>query len=291
VTPGHLLAVLALALAPTASPGAPPLSVVLVPADPRPGDVVLLRVPGGPPDLGGEWDGRPLRVFAGPEGPCALVGIDLDTPPGPVSWRLTRPGSGGEPVMVRAGTVRVRSRTFETQRLTLPPGQVDLDAATLARVRAEQAELAGTLAGGAATRLWRGPFRTPVEGGRATGGFGLRRIINGQPRSPHVGFDWAAPRGTPVFTANAGRVALVGDYFFAGRLVVVDHGLGLFTHYYHLDEVRVAAGETVAPGQPIGAVGATGRATGPHLHFAVSLGGARVDPMALLGLALPSEDS
>jgi murein DD-endopeptidase MepM/ murein hydrolase activator NlpD len=129
----------------------------------------------------------------------------------------------------------------------------------------------------------------PVEGGRATGGFGLRRVINGQRRSPHAGYDWAAPRGTPVVAANAGRVALVAEHFFSGRLVVLDHGLGLFTHYYHLDETRVTAGAPVTRGQPIGTVGATGRATGPHLHLGVTLGGARVDPLALLGLALPPD--
>ena len=164
---------------------------------------------------------------------------------------------------------------------------MDLDPATLARVKAEQAAMAAALAAGGTERLWAGPFRAPVEGGRPTGGFGLRRVINKQPRSPHTGYDWAAPRGTPVVAANAGRVALVGEHFFAGRLVVIDHGLGLFTLYFHLDETGVAIGDRVQGGQPIGTVGATGRATGPHLHLGVSLGGARVDPMALLGVVVP----
>jgi murein DD-endopeptidase MepM/ murein hydrolase activator NlpD len=166
---------------------------------------------------------------------------------------------------------------------------VDLDAETLARVGTERAALKAALADGAPERLWRGPFRTPVEGGRPTGGFGLRRVLNGQPRSPHTGYDWAAPVGTPVLAVNAGRVALVAEHFFAGRNVVLDHGLGLFTFYYHLDETRVGAGEPVAAGQIIGAVGATGRVTVPHLHFAVVLGGARVDPEALLALTPPPE--
>ncbi len=290
--PARLLLGLLVLFAPTGSSAiAPRLPVTLTPAEPRPGDVVLIRVPGAPGDLGGEWDGRPLHFFWAPGGPAALVGIDLDARPGPVAWRLHRPGRDGERVTIRSGRVPVRPRVFETQRLTLPPHQVDLDAATLARVRVEQAELAAVLAGGGGERLWRGAFQPPIEGGQATGGFGLRRVINGQPRSPHAGYDWAAPRGTPVLAPNAGRVALVAEYFFAGRLVVLDHGLGLFTHYYHLDETRVAVGEAVARGQPIGSVGASGRATGPHLHFAVSLGGARVDPTALLGLPLPPEAS
>jgi murein DD-endopeptidase MepM/ murein hydrolase activator NlpD len=168
---------------------------------------------------------------------------------------------------------------------------VDLDPATLARVESEAAALKAVLAAGAAERLWRGRFRHPVEGGRPTGGFGLRRVLNGQPRSPHSGFDWGAPTGTPVVAANAGRATLVAEHFFAGRHVVVDHGLGLFTLYYHLTETRVAPGEPVAVGQVIGTVGATGRVTGPHLHFAVLLNGARVDPEALLALTPPDEPS
>jgi hypothetical protein len=288
--PGALL-LAALVLLPTAAPAlTPAFRVVVTPAEPRPGDVVLLRVPGGPPDLAGEWNGQPLRFFRTPDGPAALVGIDLDTVPAPIAWRIIGGGRPPEPPTVRRGRVTVRPRTFETQRLTLPPHQVDLDAATLARVRAEQGELASVLATGAPTRLWHGRFRSPVDDGRPTGGFGLRRVINGQPRSPHAGFDWAAPRGTPVVAANAGRVALVAEYFFAGRLVLLDHGLGLFTHYYHLDEARVAPDEVVVTGQVIGTVGASGRATGPHLHLGVTLAGARVDPIALLGLIPPEPD-
>jgi hypothetical protein len=272
-----------------AGPRAAPVLVVSPPA-PRPGDVVLLRVAEAPSDLEGEWGGRPLRFFAVPGGLAALAGVDLETPPGPLPWRLVRPAGPGGPVVLAAGSVAVRPRSFEIQHLTLPPAQVDLDPATLARVKAEQAELAGVLAAGTGERLWRGAFQKPVEAGRPTGGFGLRRIINRQPRSPHAGFDWAAPRGTPVLAANAGTVALVAEHFFPGRLVVLDHGLGLFTLYFHLDEARVRSGEVVRGGQPIGTVGVTGRTTGPHLHFGVWLGGARVDPMTLLAL-VPPDDS
>jgi hypothetical protein len=285
-----LLPLLLVALAPAAAPAVSPmLAVAITPAEPRPGDVVLIRVPAAWTDLAGEWGGRPLRFFPLAEGLAALVGVDLDVAPGPLPWRLTRPGASGGTVTVRSGRVTIRPRTFETQRLTLPRHQVDLDAETLARVTAERDGLNAALAATAPDRLWRGRFQEPVEGGQPTGGFGLRRVINGQPRSPHSGYDWAAPRGTPVFAAAAGRVALAAEHFFAGRVIVLDHGLGLHTHYYHLDETRVAAGDAVSRGQPIGTVGATGRVTGAHLHFGVSLAGARVDPMALLGLALPSE--
>ena len=135
-------------------------------------------------------------------------------------------------------------------------------------------------------RFWRGRFTRPVAGDDPGGGFGSRRIINGQPRMPHSGVDFAAERGTQVVAANRGRVALVGDFFFAGRFVVLDHGLGLYTLYFHLDRQDVAEGALVERGAPIGVVGATGRATGPHLHWAAQLGSARVDPSTLLSLSV-----
>lgn len=266
-----------------------PVRVAVRPPSPQPGDVVLLEVTGAPPGARAEWDGRAVPLFPTERGAAALVGIDLEVRPGPVGWRITRPSAAKNGGALAAGAVTVRPRTFPTQPLTLPKGMVDLDTPALARVDVERAELKAALAAGAAERLWRGPFRIPVEGGQPTGGFGLRRLLNGQPRSPHTGYDWAAPAGTPVLAANAGRAALVAEHFFAGRNVVLDHGLGLFTFYFHLTEARVATGETVIAGQVIGTVGATGRVTGPHLHFAVQLGGARVDPESLLRLAPPEE--
>jgi hypothetical protein len=266
-----------------------PVRVTVAPPSPQPGDVVLLQISGGPPDVRADWDGRPLALFPTAHGVAALIGIDLDVRPGHIGWRVTRPSVAKNGGALATGAVTVRARTFPTQPLTLPKGMVDLDAPTLARVETEREELKAALAAGAAERLWRGPFRIPVDGGQPTGGFGLRRILNGQPRSPHTGYDWAAPAGTPVLAANTGRAALVAEYFFAGRNVVLDHGLGLFTLYFHLTEARVAPGESVSAGQVIGTVGATGRVTGPHLHFAVLLNGARVDPEALLRLAPPEE--
>lgn len=263
------------------------LQVRVTPPEPRPGDVVLVRVPGLVGAARVEWDGRPLPLFAAEGGQAALVGIDLDARPGPVRWRVLAPPAAAP---LASGTITLRSRTFPTQPLTLPKGMVDLDAPTLARVTDERAVLSAALAGSAPIRLWRGSFRVPVEGGQPTGGFGLRRVLNGQPRSPHAGFDWAAPTGAPVVAANAGRVALVAEHFFAGRNVVLDHGLGLFTLYYHLDSVQVVLDEPVTAGQVIGKVGATGRVTGPHLHFGVLLGGARVDPEVLLSLTLPADE-
>jgi hypothetical protein len=285
---GRRLAGACLALVAAAGPAAAELGILIAPAAPNPGDIVLFHVAGGPADLTGEWHGRPLHFFPVPDGMMALAGVDLEAEPGPLVWRLSRPSGEGE-VVVGVGAVSVGARLFPVQRLTLPRAQVDLDRATLARVRAEQAELQAAIATATPDRLWRGPFREPIAGGRPTGRFGLQRVINGQPRQPHAGYDWAAPRGTPVLAANAGRVGLVTEQFFAGRLVLLDHGQGLFTMYFHLEDARVAAGERVTAGQRLGSVGATGRASGPHLHFGVLVGGARVDPMALLGLGLQPE--
>jgi murein DD-endopeptidase MepM/ murein hydrolase activator NlpD len=275
--------------APAAAVTDGPVRVTVAPPSPQPGDVVLLEIGSAPSDVRAEWDGRPLALFPTAHGVAALVGIDLDVRPGPIAWRVTRPSAAKNGGAIAAGAVTVRARTFPTQPLTLPKGMVDLDAPTLARVETEREELKAALGAGAAERLWRGPFRIPVDGGQPTGGFGLRRVLNGQPRSPHTGYDWAAPAGTPVLASNAGRVALVAEHFFAGRNVILDHGLGLFTLYFHLTEARVARGEPVTGGQVIGTVGATGRVTGAHLHFAVLLNGARVDPEALLRLAPPEE--
>jgi len=192
----------------------------------------------------------------------------------------------GASALSASGTIRLKARKFPIQRLTLPKAMVELDAPTLARVEEESSRLKTLYATITPERLWRGRFTRPVAGTEDGTGFGARRIINGLRRSPHAGADYSADAGTPVVAANSGKVALVGDMFFPGRLVVLDHGLGLFTLYFHLERADVREGERVERGQPIGTVGATGRATGPHLHFAAHLRQARVDPALLLSLPL-----
>jgi murein DD-endopeptidase MepM/ murein hydrolase activator NlpD len=120
-------------------------------------------------------------------------------------------------------------------------------------------------------------FIRPVKG-ELSSQFGLRRYFNGEPRSPHVGIDVAVARGTPVKASGQGQVLAVGDYFFNGKTIFIDHGNGLITMYCHLDRIGVKAGDTVRKGQRIGRSGMTGRATGPHLHWSVILNGAMVDP-------------
>jgi murein DD-endopeptidase MepM/ murein hydrolase activator NlpD len=267
-----------------ASPG---LEVSWQPSRPRVGDVAVLTIR-GPTDgaiAEGFVGGRPVTFFREARGYAALVGFDMELASGREAWRIEIREPGRQ-TRVLSGRVQVGGREFPVQRLTLPTPMVDLDPETERRATAEGHILRTLYRTITPERLWRGSFVRPIAGNEPGTGFGSRRIINGQPRAPHSGTDYAAPRGTPVVSVNDGRVALVADYFFPGRLVVVDHGLGLYTLYFHLDETRVETGTRVIRGQPLGTVGSTGRATGPHLHFGVQVGAARVDPERLLALPL-----
>ncbi len=257
------------------------------PAKPRLGEVVWVHVQGAgdATTIEGALGSRSLAFFPYASGQAAVVGIDLETRPGSEPWRLAilEPG---RPPRALTGKVTIQRREFSVQRLTLPTGMVDLDPETERRAVSEGERLRTLYRTITPERLWRGRFVRPVAGDTPPSGFGSRRIINGKPRAPHSGADYAAERGTAVVAVNSGRVALVADFFFPGRLVAVDHGLGLYTLYFHLDSVAVTDGEMVDRGQSLGTVGSTGRATGPHRHFGVQAGGARVDPAALLSLDL-----
>jgi len=254
----------------------------------RQGDVAMVFV-AGPPGakaVEGSVAGWPLTFFPYGEAYAALAGIDLEARPGMATWRVGMVDADDRP-LTASGRLQIRARRFPVQRLTLPREMVELDAPTLRRVEEESGRLRTLYATITPQRLWRGRFTKPVGVPDAGEGFGARRIINGQVRAPHAGLDYSADTGTPVVAANAGRVALVADYFFPGRLVVLDHGLGLYTLYFHLEQAEVADGDRVERGQIIGRVGASGRATGPHLHFAAHLRQTRVDPAVLLQLKLP----
>jgi murein DD-endopeptidase MepM/ murein hydrolase activator NlpD len=281
-----LLSLLILAAVPAVTSGHT-LIVGWQPARPRIGDVAWIMVRGAVEGvaLEGSVAGRPLQFFPYGGGHAALVGFDLETKPGALVWRVAALASGQEPVKAE-GRVNVQRRDFPVQRLSLPKGMVDLDPETESRALTEGERLRTLYQTVTPERFWRGRFTRPIRGTEPGSGFGSRRIINGQPRSPHAGLDFSAAAGTPVVAVNDGRVALIGEYFFPGRLVILDHGLGLYTLYFHLDEIAVKDGDRVTRGQPIGTVGATGRATGPHLHFGVQLGGARIDPASLLDLAV-----
>jgi murein DD-endopeptidase MepM/ murein hydrolase activator NlpD len=183
--------------------------------------------------------------------------------------------------------VLVTKEKFAVEHLKLPKDKVDLDDKTLARWKNEQEQVRQALADNSALRLWHSGFLEPVSGKR-TGIFGSVRIMNGQPRNPHNGEDIGAPLGTDVAVTNDGVVRLTVDHVFSGRGIFVDHGLGFYSMYFHLSEILVKDGDLVKAGQIIGKVGASGRATGPHLHWGVRLNGARVNPYALLDLPFTS---
>jgi murein DD-endopeptidase MepM/ murein hydrolase activator NlpD len=181
--------------------------------------------------------------------------------------------------------VVVQAEEFRVQSMTLPKEQVEPDAAALKRINLEKEKVQAVLAGFTPERLWNVSFLVPVEG-TVTGAFGSKRILNGQPRSQHSGEDISAPLGAPVKAANDGIVRMVDDQFFSGISVILDHGLGLFTMYFHLDSATVRDGARVKRGDVIGAVGRSGRATGPHLHWGAWLNGSRVNPFSLAKLPL-----
>jgi murein DD-endopeptidase MepM/ murein hydrolase activator NlpD len=218
----------------------------------------------------------------GPSGSWdALFGIDMGQKPGAyeVSIRLAAlEGSAGRDL---TAAIRILPQAFGEERFTVPDSKVHLSPESLARVKKETAQIASLWSAETPERLWDGPFLTPVEG-RPGSSFGLRRWINGERRSSHTGMDIKAPEGRPVKAANNGRVVLVGDFFFAGRAVFLDHGQGVYTMYFHLSKVDVVEGQKVSRGEVLGLVGMTGRATGPHLHWGVRVGGARVDPASLV---------
>lgn len=230
------------------------------------------------------WKGREIPMKEdGPGRFLGLIGVDLLEPPGKAVLSF-RAMESGEAFRFDA-EVGIREGSFPVQELTLPKEMTQFDRATLERIRREARRLAKRFSRVSSPPAWSFPFLPPVAEFRPKG-FGARRVINGEPRSPHAGVDVDLPAGTPVVAIADGTVAFAGEQFFGGNSVVLDHGGGLFSVYYHLQEYAVSEGQKVGRGERIGAVGASGRATGPHLHFSVRAAGGRIDPSLLL--VLPS---
>ncbi len=209
----------------------------------------------------------------------ALVGIDLLAKPGPTSAVITARTPRGSVTATYAFTVLPKQ--FPTRRLTVDPALVEPPPSELERIERETARTNQIYASPSPAPLWAGTFMRPV-GDPSNSRFGVRSIFNGRPGSPHTGADFLSGAGTPIKAPNAGRVRLAENLYFSGNTVIVDHGLGLFSLFAHLSAFNVKEGDEVGTGDLIGLVGATGRVTGPHLHWAVRASGARVDPLSLL---------
>lgn len=263
-----------------------------LPPDARvPGGIAVLPVP--------EYLAEPLAARFGTQsvfishdadgGRHLVVGLPLATPTGGASAELLDANSGQ---VLETLAFEVSPKAYPEQRITLPADSphVHPDPAQLARYEREAKEQQ------AAYRVFSGgPASWPVfvqpTAGAPTPSFGRKRFFNGEERQPHLGMDIAAPEGQPVLAPAAGTVLLTGDYFFNGRTVLIDHGQGLVSMLCHLSEIRAAVGARVAAGDVIGRVGKTGRATGPHLHWTMSLNDARVDPQFFLPAPLPATAS
>jgi murein DD-endopeptidase MepM/ murein hydrolase activator NlpD len=271
---------------PSAAGGTPALSLSVGDRAPTQGEPILVRVsaPGAIDNLALVWMGATYPVLETAPGRYeGIVGVDLLDTPGPAVLAAEGRGPGGERLRVEV-PLDVKAGSFPVQDLTLPKKMVEFDPPTLRRIRREAQALKERFDRVSGAISWRLPFLPPVEPYRPTN-FGSRRRINGAPRSPHAGVDLHVPEGTPVHAIADGIVVFAGEQFFGGRSVVIDHGGGVFSVYYHMKEYVVSEGTRVRRGERIGAVGATGRATGPHLHFSVRVPGGRIDPSQLLGLA------
>jgi len=212
---------------------------------------------------------------------ATLIGADVEAKPGPAKLLLTLIDRAGKEQR-REIDLRIKAKAFPTQSFNVPPEFDRMTPEALEAIRREQAAFAKAFAAPSAERFWQGSFIAPVSQEASPHSFGSRRIINGVARAPHAGADLAAPTGTEVLASNHGRVALVGQFFFAGGSVVLDHGGGLFTLYFHLSELKVAEGAKVKKAEVIGLSGSSGRVTGPHLHWGARLANARIDPFELI---------
>ena len=232
-------------------------------------------------DVAGEAAGEPLHFERRDRGYVALFGVPLE---GDDTLAVTLLLSRGDRMDTSEVRLIVRQPDYPREHITVPPRMVEYDSATSARIEAEGLRAREVSRRSHDTpRLWSLPLQLPRPG-RITSPYGGAREYNGKVTSRHTGTDFAGAVGTPVTAPTRGVVALVADFYLAGRAVYLDHGAGLVTGYFHLSRVDVAAGDTVSAGQRIGAVGRSGRVTGPHLHWIMRYGAISVDPMSLVGL-------
>jgi murein DD-endopeptidase MepM/ murein hydrolase activator NlpD len=242
-----------------------------------PGGIALVPVPGGEIAPTVIFNTRRVAVVRRDDQWVAVVGIPLAEKPGELKIKVSTPEGTTEVPF------RITDKKYRTQYLTIKDQKkVDPDPEDLKRIGVETKRSDAALSKFTALPSPSLQLIAPVEGVRSDS-YGSRRVFNGQPRNPHSGMDIAAPKGTPIKSPAAGVVVEAGDFFFNGNTIYIDHGDGLVTMYCHLDTIKVKLGDRVAQGELIGTVGATGRVTGPHLHWGVALNRAMVDPALFIG--------
>jgi murein DD-endopeptidase MepM/ murein hydrolase activator NlpD len=252
-------------------------SVHVAPAAARPGDAVLVRIT-GPEPTGGTVAGRPLAFWRERGGWSAIVGLPMETPVGTSKVEIERRGGREE------GALEVVEPGFPSRQIRgVPERFVEPPPDVKRRIDDDRAAFAAAYARPFGPPLFRGRFAWP-RSAPVSGRFGDQRTLNGEKQTVHYGTDLKGARGAPVSASNDGEVALVRDAYLSGRTVLIAHGAGIFTAYFHLDRIDVRAGQRVRRGQRIGRIGSTGRATGPHLHWSARVGDLFVDPESLLAI-------
>jgi murein DD-endopeptidase MepM/ murein hydrolase activator NlpD len=241
-----------------------------------PGGIAYVTVPGGKEAPVVEYDGHRAAVIKRDDQWVAIVGIPLAAKPGRQKLQVK---SADGPLEVG---FEILDKRYRTQNLTIKnERQVNPPPEDLQRIEKEQARSNAALSLFTASGVPALQLVPPVQG-RRSDSYGSRRVFNGQPRNPHTGMDIAAPTGTPIVAPADGIVVEAGNFFFNGNTLYIDHGYGLVTMYCHLDSMAVKLGDRVKAGELIGKVGATGRVTGPHLHWGIALNRAMVDPALFL---------
>ena len=252
----------------------------------QPGEVVVVEVRPSEPlvTVRATVFGTTTRFFPVGNGDLwvGLIGIDIETKPGEYAAAVRATTGRGDTVRAAYDLI-VAPKKFPTRHLSVNPRFIDPPADVLDRIQREATRQAEIFATASQVRQWRGGFLRPVLG-EATSSFGRRSVYNGESRSPHSGTDFRSAAGTPIRAPNAGTIVLAGEQYFSGNIVIIDHGWGLYSYFAHLSAIDVAEGDRVESGDVVGLVGATGRVTGPHLHWTVRLNEARVDPLSLMGL-------
>jgi murein DD-endopeptidase MepM/ murein hydrolase activator NlpD len=213
----------------------------------------------------------------------AFLGLDLEQAAGEYKLGVTAKSETGDSVTCGA-TIAVRAGKFATEKLKVAPNFVEPDPEQLAKAREDSKKLREIFATLTPEKFWTGRFRVPLDGVTTGGNFGKRRVLNGQPSSPHTGVDFPSPTGTPVHASQRGRVVLAEPLYFSGNTVVIDHGWGVYTLYGHFSETAVKPGEMVESGAILGKVGATGRVTGPHLHWGLTVNRSKVNALQIVAL-------